>query len=90
MITSYENKKVRRVINKGTKIIEEDLKKPNWAGEDFHDHETKRVHLAGNLMVSSAKGTNKIQLGTIDRKRPAIPKGQIISTRKGTGLTKLR
>ena len=81
--------KIRICCNKGTKTIEMDLEKPNWAGENFHDHETKRVLLAGNLMTSSAKGTNKVQLSTINRKRPNSLTGQIISTRRGTALTKI-
>ncbi len=81
--------KIRICCNKGTKIIEMELKKLNWAGEDFHEHETQRVLLAGNLMTSSAKGTNTVQLGTINRKRPNSLKGRIISSRRGTSLTKL-
>jgi hypothetical protein len=51
MVTSYEGLKIRRVINKGTKIIEEEYKRPNWAGEEFHDHETEKISLAGEMMV---------------------------------------
>ena len=81
--------KIRICCNKGTKITEMDMQKPNWAGETFHDHESKKILLAGNLMTSSAKGTNKVQLSTIDRKRPNSLTGQIISTRRGTALTKI-
>ncbi len=89
MVTPYDKTRIRRVINKGTKIITEDLKKPNWAGEDFHDYETERFSLAGYTMISSAKGTHKVLLSNINRKRPIAPKGQTISSKRGTSLVKL-
>jgi hypothetical protein len=80
---------IRRTINKGTNIIIEPLKKQNWTGEEFYDYEEKRLNLAGDLMIMSAKGTKAIRLSTIDRKRPTLPKGYTISTGKGTGLRKI-
>ena len=80
---------IRRTVNKGTKIIKEPLKKQNWTGEEFYDYEQNRLSLAGDLMIMSAKGTKTIRLREIDRKRPILPKGYIISTGKGTGLRKI-
>lgn len=89
MVTSYEGLKIRRVINKGTKIIEEEYKRPNWAGEEFHDHETEKISLAGEMMISIAKGTSKVRLGTVNRTRPNTPKGIMISINKGTSRVRL-
>lgn len=89
MVTPYENTKIRRVINKGTKIIEEEYKKPNWVGAEFHDYETQKVALAGNIMTSIAKGTSNARLSSINRKRPSESKGLLISVRRGTGLMRI-
>ena len=80
---------VRRTVNKGTKVVEEPLKKQNWIGDEFYDYEDKRLALAGDLMVMSAKGTKSMRLSTIQRQKPTLPKGFIISTGKGTGTRKL-
>lgn len=75
---------VRRTVNKGTKVIEEPLKKQNWTGEEFFDYEEKRLALAGDLMIMSAKGTKTTRLSAMDRKKPTLPKGYTVSVRKGT------
>ncbi len=80
---------VRRTINKGTKVVEEPLQKQNWAGKEFYDYEDKRLQLAGDLMLMSAKGTKKIRLSDMERTKPTLPKGMIISTGKGTSTRKL-
>lgn len=88
-INSHDRKKVRRTVDKGTRIIEEPLKKQNWTGEEFFDYEQKRLALAGDLMVMSAKGTKSIRLSTLNHKKPVLPKGFTISVEKGTGTRKL-
>jgi hypothetical protein len=80
---------VRRIINKGTQIIEEPLHKSKLYDEEFDKQEEKRLELAGDLMIMSAKGTKKIRLGDLDRTKPALPKGIQISTGKGTGTRRL-
>lgn len=88
-MASDEGKVIRRTINKGTNTIEEPLRKQNWAGEEFYDYEEKRLNLAGDLMIMSAKGTKSTRLSTLQRKKPTLPKGSIISTGKGTGLRRI-
>ena len=80
---------VRRTLDKGTRVVEEPVQKQNWTGEEFFDYEQKRLTLAGDLMVMSAKGTKSMRLSAIDRKRPTLPKGYTISVGKGTGTMKL-
>ena len=80
---------VRRTINKGTKVIEEPLHKSNLYDEEFDKQEEKRLELAGDLMIMSAKGTKKIRLGDLDRTKPTLPKGMLISTGKGTSTRRL-
>ena len=76
---------VRRTIHKGTKVIEEPLHKSSLYDGDFDKQEEKRLLIAGDLMIMSAKGTKKIRLGDLDRTKPVLPKGTRISTGKGTG-----
>lgn len=80
---------VRRTINKGTHSVEEPIKKSDFFDEGFDKQEQKRLALAGDLMIMSAKGTKKIRLSEMDRTKPTLPKGMTISTGKGTGTMKL-
>jgi hypothetical protein len=80
---------VRRTIEKGTKVIEEPLNKSNLYDKEFDKQEEKRLQLAGDLMIMSAKGTKKIRLGDLDRTKPTLPKGMLISTGKGTSTRRL-
>lgn len=89
MVTSYDGIKIRRVINKGTKIIEEEYKQPNWVGEHLYDHETSKISLAGDIMTTISRGTSKVRLHTLNRTRPSTPKGIMISTNKGTSRVRL-
>lgn len=89
MVISYEGLKIRRVVNKGTKVIEEELKQSNWVGEHLYDHETEKIYLAGDIMTSIARGTNKVRLNTLNRTRPKTPEGIMISINKGTSRLRL-
>jgi len=89
MSISYEHKKIRLLVNRGTKIMLRDYQKPNWAGETFHDHETERFSRAMKVTTSTSKGTNSIRLGSIERKRPLPPNGRYISTARGTRLVRI-
>ena len=81
---------IRRTVNKGTNTIKEPLKKQNWTGEEFYNYEEKRLNLAGDLMLMSAKGTKSTRLSALERKKPTFPKGYTISTGKGTGLRRIQ
>ncbi len=80
---------VRRSINKGTKVIERPLKKPNWQGAEFKKHEEERLHLAGDLMIMSAKGTSMIRLSKMQKSKTVDIKGRYITTGRGTGRVRL-
>ncbi len=80
---------VRRVINKGTTIIEEPLKKSGWNGADFQKTEADRLKLAGDLMIMSAKGTKRIRLSEMKQPKTVLPRGYYITTGKGTGRMKI-
>jgi hypothetical protein len=80
---------VRRTVHKGTKVVEEPLGKSTFYDKGFDEQEEKRLKLAGDLMIMSAKGTKKIRLSDMDRTKPTLPKGMSISTSKGTSKRKL-
>ena len=80
---------VRRSINKGTKIVERPLKKPNWQGEEFKKHEEERLKLAGDLMIMSAKGTTRIKLSKMQKSKTVDTKGHSLTTGRGTSRTRL-
>jgi len=80
---------VRRVINKGTTVIEEPLKKSGLHGADFEKTEANRLKLAGDLMIMSAKGTKRIRLSEMQQPKTVLPRGYYISTGKGTGRMRI-
>ena len=77
---------VRQSVNKGTRIIEKPLKKLNWAGSEFKKHEKESRKLAGDISLSSFKGTGIIYLSKLAETEIASLKGLRISTGRGTGL----
>ena len=80
---------VRRTVEKGTKVIAEPLKKQNWVGQEFKKFEEERLKRAGDLSLSSSKGTRTFHLSEMDATKIPSTKGCYISTGKGTGLRKL-
>ena len=80
---------VRRSVEKGTRIISEPVKPSNWAGKEFKRHESKRLELAGDLMIMSGKGTSKIKLSEMQKSKTPEIKGHYIVTGRGTGISKL-
>ena len=77
---------VRRVADKGTKIIEEKLEGSNWAGESFKKYEKERRQLARGLSIASAKGTLKIPLHKLVETQIPDTSGLLMSAARGTGL----
>ena len=77
---------VRRVAEKGTKIVTEKIQPSNWAGKSFKAYEKKMRLLAGKRHLASAKGTRSVTIK--DLIETSIPKtsGLFLSTAKGTGL----
>ena len=81
---------VRRVVNKGTKVIKETKPvMPKNFQEEMQEQQLARLKLAGDMMIMSAKGTKKIRLSDLEKTKPVLPKGHYIVTGKGTGRIKL-
>ena len=77
---------VRRTIEKGTKVVEEPVKKLNFAGAEFKKYQHEKKRLAGHVGLASAKGTKRILYGKmLETQIPSI-KGLSISTGRGTGI----
>jgi len=85
----HDSKTIRRIINKGTKVLDEPFRRSGLYDEEFDKKEVERLRLAGDLMIMSGKGTKKIRLSDLDRRKPVLPKGMSISTEKGTSTRKL-
>ena len=77
---------VRRVAEKGTKIIEEKLHTQNWAGKSFKDYEKKRRVLAGDRGLASSKGTKVVRLKQLIETAIPNTSGLMISSGRGTSL----
>lgn len=77
---------VRRVAEKGTKIIEEKLHAQNWAGKSFKEYEKQRRSLAGNRGLASCKGTKVVRLNEMIETAIPDTSGLVISSGRGTSL----
>ncbi len=77
---------VRRVAEKGTKIIVEKLHTQNWAGKKFKEYEKEKRVEAGDRGIASCKGTKVVRLNQmIETTVPEIS-GLMISSERGTSL----
>ncbi len=77
---------VRRTIEKGTKVIEEPLKKLNFAGAEFKKYQKEKLLVAGDIGLSSSKGTGLIHLSKMFETEIPTTKGLLMSTGRGTGI----
>ncbi len=77
---------VRRTIEKGTKVIEEPLKKLNFAGAEFKKYQKEKLLVAGDIGLSSSKGTGLIHLSKMFETEIPSTKGLLMSTGRGTGI----
>lgn len=85
----FKEKLVRRVVEKGTKIIEEPSSPISFMDDKAKHQNAERLELAGDLWIMSAKGTSKIKLSEMKKTESPDLKGVYISTGKGTGRRKL-
>ena len=80
---------IRRVANKGTKIVQEPLKSTGIFGEEAKKRDMARLKLAGDLMIMSSKGTTSLKASEVPETATPNPKGHYITTGKGTGRVKV-
>jgi len=77
---------VRRVADKGTKIIEEKIQESNWSGKNFKQYEKKLRELAGDRGLASCKGTKTLRIKQMRETIIPDASGLLMSTGRGTGL----
>ena len=77
---------VRRVADKGTKIIEEKIQESNWSGKNFKQYEKKLRELAGDRGLSSCKGTKTLRIKQMRETIIPDTSGLLMSTGRGTSL----
>jgi len=77
---------VRRSIEKGTRVVEEPLKKLNFAGAEFKKYQKEKLKIAGDIGLSSSKGTGLIHLSKMLETQIPSEKGLLMSTGRGTGI----
>jgi len=77
---------VRRSVEKGTKVIEEPVKKLNFAGKEFKKYQKQLQKAAGDIGLVSSKGTKTIHLSKMTETQIPSLKGLYLSSGRGTGL----
>ena len=77
---------VRRTVDKGTKVVERRVKKLNFAGAEFKKYQKEKLKLAGDIGLSSSKGTHIVHLSKMYETQIPLTKGLLMSTDRGTGI----
>ncbi|HEU03505.1 MAG TPA: hypothetical protein ENH95_00020 [Nitrosopumilus sp.] len=77
---------VRRTVEKGTRVVEERVKKLTFAGTEFKKYQKERLKLAGDVGLASSKGTGIIHLSKMYETQIPSLKGLHIITGRGTGI----
>jgi hypothetical protein len=77
---------VRRTVDKGTRVIEQKVSKLNFAGEEFKKYQKEHLKLAGDIGLSSSKGTGLLHLSKMYETEIPSTKGLLMSTGRGTGI----
>ena len=77
---------VRRTVEKGTKVVEEKIKKLNFAGDEFKKYQKEKLKLAGDIGLSSSKGTGIVHLSKLQETHIPSIKGLLMSTGRGTAI----
>ena len=77
---------VRRTIEKGTKVVEEKVKKLNFAGTEFKKYQKEQLKLAGDIGLASSKGTGIVHLSKMSETQVPSTKGLLMSAGRGTGI----
>jgi len=80
---------VVRSANKGTSTATGPVEPSEFMGAQNKTNEEKRLKLAGDLWIMSAKGTTKIHLSEMQESNKVDLKGHYISTGRGTGRIQL-
>lgn len=53
---------VRRSVDKGTRMVQDRIKKLNFAGEEFKKYQKENQKITGNIGLASSKGTGIVHL----------------------------
>jgi hypothetical protein len=77
---------VRRTVEKGTRVIVEQVKKPNFAGAEFKKYQKEKLKVAGDIGLASSKGTGIVHLSKMHETQVPSTKGILMNTGRGTGI----
>ena len=81
----FEEKSLVRSTNKGTSTTTGPTEPSEFMGPQNKTNAEKRLKLAGDLWIMSAKGTSKIKLSEMQEQKKPDLKGHYISIGRGTG-----
>ena len=80
---------IRRSTQKGTHTVQEPLITSAWSGQTFRDQEDERLVQADNMMITTAKGTSKKKISTMQKTKIPNTEGFYISSARGTSRLKI-
>ncbi len=82
--------KIVRVGSRGTSRKVVDKGDDNWSGEDYKKVMKERKEQAGDVFVTTGRGTRKIKFSDIKDTSAPSAKGRYVSTGRGTGRRKVK
>jgi len=80
---------VRRSTQKGTHTVQEPLITSAWSGQTFRNQEDERLVQAGNMMITTAKGTSRKKISSMQKTKIPNTEGFNISSARGTSRLKI-
>ncbi len=81
--------KVRRVSGRGTKVRDEELKDPDWAGASYKKLQQDKLKKAGDFRLVGGRGTRSTKASDVKETKMADTKGYYVSGGRGKKLRKL-
>jgi hypothetical protein len=81
--------KVKRVSGRGTKVRDEELKDPDWAGSKYKKLQQDKLKKAGDFRLVGGRGTRSTKASDVKETKIADAKGYTVSTGRGKKLRRL-
>ena len=77
-------------MNRGTQVLELEVRQPNWAGELFREYQAKRMaSLPPNTIINTKRGTVGVKASEYLKSERKLPSRIRISSARGTAIRTL-
>jgi len=82
--------KSKITTNRGTQVLELEVRRPNWAGELFIEYQAEKMaSLPAHTIINTKRGTVGIKASEYPKTERKLPKGLRLSSARGTAIRTL-